>query len=178
MVEITYQMLLSTVQTLSLVIGIIYYLTIMRNADKVRKTQLVSHISEKWWSPGTEKMAIELLEMEWIDFDDFVRNYDSTVNKDNYAKRFHTWGIYQEIGYMLYKGFVDIETVYSLMGGHNSLLLWTKFEPIILAQRKKYRDPSWFQYFEYFGNELKKFRVQQGLEAEIFDADGYTTRQL
>jgi hypothetical protein len=51
--------------------------------------------------------------------------------------------------------------------------MWEKFKPIIFEQRKKYRDPSWFKYFEYFGNEIKKYRASQGLEPEITDPDGY-----
>ena len=42
MAEITYQMLLSTIQTIALIVGIIYYLTIMRNAQKTRELTLKS----------------------------------------------------------------------------------------------------------------------------------------
>ena len=34
MAEITYQMVLSTLQTAGLLVGIIYYLTIMKNSQK------------------------------------------------------------------------------------------------------------------------------------------------
>ena len=40
MVEITYQMILSTIQTASLVVGIIYYITIMRNQQRTRELTL------------------------------------------------------------------------------------------------------------------------------------------
>ena len=33
------------------------------------------------------KEGIELLNMQWTDFDDFARKYDSGVNPDNYALR-------------------------------------------------------------------------------------------
>ena len=42
MAEITYQMVLSTIQTIALVVGIVYYLTIMRNAQKTRELTLQS----------------------------------------------------------------------------------------------------------------------------------------
>ena len=74
------------------------------------------------------------------------------------------------------EGIVDVDMVYSVLGGHSSLLMWTKFEHIILEQRKLYNDPSWFKYFEFFANEMKKYRVKQGIEAEITDPDGYITR--
>ena len=40
MAEITYQMVLSTLQTVALVVGIIYYITIMRNQQKTRELTL------------------------------------------------------------------------------------------------------------------------------------------
>ena len=40
MVEITYQMVMSTIQTVSLVVGIIYYITIMRSQQRTREFAL------------------------------------------------------------------------------------------------------------------------------------------
>jgi hypothetical protein len=148
----------------------------VRNADKVRKTQLASRISEMYWSPEFRRNSMELFRMEWTDFNDFDSKYDSTVNPENCVKRYQNWGLFQELGYLLHEGLVDMETVHSLMGGYTlPVMLWVKFESIILYQREKYRDPSWFKYFEFFGNEFKKFRVKQGLEAELSDPDGYLT---
>jgi hypothetical protein len=40
MVDLTYQMVLSTIQTVGILVGIIYYLTIMRNTQKTRELTL------------------------------------------------------------------------------------------------------------------------------------------
>ena len=40
MVEITYQMVLSTLQTVGLLVGITYYLIIMRNSQRAQQLQL------------------------------------------------------------------------------------------------------------------------------------------
>ena len=42
MVEITYQMVLSTLQTIALIVGIAYYLIIMRNSQRTRELTLQS----------------------------------------------------------------------------------------------------------------------------------------
>ena len=96
---------------------------------------------------------MELMNMRWTSFEDFDSKYDSTVNPDNYTKRFWMWGIMQEIGYMLHENLLDIDTIYTMLGGHNTLLMWDKFKPIIYEQREKYKDPSWFTYFEYLGED-------------------------
>ena len=42
MAEITYQMVLSTIQTVGLLVGIFYYVTTLRNAQKTRELTLQS----------------------------------------------------------------------------------------------------------------------------------------
>jgi hypothetical protein len=172
---------LSVIRDLVAIFGVIagfsYYVLTVRNADKVRKMQLISRIREQGGRSVTNELyGEELMEMEWEDFDDFRAKYDSTVNPENWAKRSLWFGYYQEIGYMLHESIVDVEMVYNVLGGHNALQMWAKFESIILGQRKLYRDPSWYKYFEYFATEIKKYRVSQGIEAEITDADGYINR--
>jgi len=39
MVEITLEIVLSTIQTLSIIIGIFYYITILRNTQKARRAE-------------------------------------------------------------------------------------------------------------------------------------------
>jgi hypothetical protein len=169
MIEITYQMALSTVQTIGILVGIVYYITIMRNTQKTQKMQLVSRIYEIERSVESGLIGIELGKMEWTDFDDFLAKYDSRVNPENFAKRFHWWNYYQEVGYMLHEGIVDVDTVYKLLGGRNSRVMWDKFKPIILEQRMRYEDPDFFKYFEYFADEITKYRDKQGLPLEIKD---------
>jgi hypothetical protein len=60
--------------------------------------------------------------------------------------------------------------------GLSTLFFWTKFGSIILEQRKRLNDPGWFKYFKYFADEMEKHSVRLGIEPEITDADGYTTR--
>jgi hypothetical protein len=167
MVEITYQMVLSTLQTVGILVGIVYYITIMRNAQKARKIELVSRIYEIERSVESGIIGIELLEMEWTDFDDFLAKYDSSVNPENFAKRFHWWTYYQEVGFMLHEGIVDVDTVYMLLGGRNSRTMWEKFKPIILEFRERYEDPDFFKYFEYYADEITKYRTKKGLTLEI-----------
>jgi hypothetical protein len=155
--------------------GFTYYVITVRNANKVRKTQLALQLSDKLRDLEATKIDIELYEMEWIDFDDFLRKYDSTVNPDNFAKRNLIWSLFQELGYMLYQNLVDRETVYNLLQGPRSILHWTKFESIIMAQRERYNDPHWYRWFEYLATEISNERASQGL-SDIVDADGVTTR--
>jgi hypothetical protein len=174
MVDVTYQMVLSTLQTVGILVGIIYYITIMRNTDKARKLQIAQRLYQQIQNKENQLLSIDLLEMEWENFDDFYRKYDSTVNKENFAKRATIFAIYEEMGFMLNQGMVDIETLYNLGGGQGILYFWKKFKPIILVQREMYTDPHRYRWLEYLAVEMMKERERQELPAHYTDPEGYT----
>ena len=71
MVEITYQMVLSTLQKVGLLIGIVYYLIIMRNSQRnqqiqleTRKVQLFMQIYQQITSEETLKASMELMTLD------------------------------------------------------------------------------------------------------------------
>ena len=153
--------------------GFSYYVLTVRNANIARKTQAVMNMSNNMFKAESNRMNIELLSMDWEDFEDFRRKYDSTVNPDGFSRRWQVWLAYESMGYMLHQGIVDIETVYSLMGGFSIIQFWDKFEPIIVEQRKFYNEPYWFRWMEYLAQEATKYREKEGLP-EIGLRDVYT----
>jgi hypothetical protein len=167
--------IIDVIPTISITVGVIYYIMVLRNQEKARSTQLATHVSNKLQDIERSKIGIELLEMKWNDFEEFYNKYDSTINIDNYAKRTLIFGIYNEFGVLLKKNLIDIKTVYDLMGVQRPMLMWNKFEPIINEQRKSYNDPDYYHWFEYLIQELKKERVRRGHKENIIDADKYTT---
>jgi len=169
---------LSLIRDLVAIFGVIagfsYYVLTVRNAGIARKTQAVMSMSQNMFRAESNRMNIECLSMDWEDFDDFRRKYDSTVNPENFSRRWQVWLGYESMGYMLHQGIVDIETVYSLMGGFSIIQFWQKFKPVILEQRKLYNEPYWFRWMEYLADETTKYRARQGLP-EIALRDVYTT---
>jgi len=81
MVEITYQMMLSTIQTVSLIVSIIYYITIMRNSQKTQQQALDSRRTQlflQFYGSATPEMikhGSELLSWEWEDYEEFNVKY-------------------------------------------------------------------------------------------------------
>jgi hypothetical protein len=147
----------------------------VRNAGFTRKTQAVLDLRDILYSLEMNRHFIELLSMTWEDFEDFQRKYDSTVNPDNFAKRWMVWMRFEGMGYMLHQGLVDIDTIYNLIGSFTILQLWQKYEPIIKEQRKFYNEPHWYRSWEYLASEISKKRVELGLPENITDTDVYTT---
>jgi hypothetical protein len=178
MVEVTYQMVLSTLQTVGLLIGIFYYIMTLNNqektrkyAEETRKIQTALHIAQRSQTPELGLVSLELYDMTWTDFDDFLRKYDSTINPENYAKRTQVFNMLEEAGYLLSQGLYDIETLYELANPSGNIVLWEKFKPVIMGYRERYNDPNRNQWSEFLIEEYKKERMRRGLSADPNDAD-------
>jgi hypothetical protein len=64
MVEITYQMLVSTLQTVGLLVGIIYYIFIMRNIQKTY-AKFLKHLNENTDLNDPENVERYVFNKKW-----------------------------------------------------------------------------------------------------------------
>ena len=180
MVEITYQMVLSTLQTAGLLVGIFYYVMTLRNAQKTRelslkaqeqaletrKVQLFMHIYQDMNSTENLRMYNELIKMEWEDWDDFNRKYGSENNPENWVFRYSMWSRLNGVGLLVKAGLIDVDRVYDLMSW-TILWQWEKWEDIISIIRGLYNNPSFMEGFEFIANEVVKESESRGYSAEV-----------
>ena len=162
MVEITLPIALQIIQTVSLVVGIIYYITILRNQDKTRQIQLLSQLS-KYTQEEFQKKEYQLYALEWNDYDDFEKKYGSDSDLENYAIRYAIWSEHNKIGFILKTGLIDVETLLGYLGGQLSpLWLWNKFESIIREQRRRYKQPDLLVWWEHAAKEIQRYYEMKG----------------
>ena len=169
MVEITYQMVLSTLQTVGLLVGIIYYFIIMRNSQRnqqiqleTRKVQLFMQLYQQLTSEETLKASMELMTLDIKDNDEYLKKYDSSVNPAHYAKRAHIWWLYNSIGELLRMGTIEHDLIDRLQLDASVILTWEKWEHIIKETRARENLPNIWEGFEYLYNETKKIRDMRG----------------
>jgi len=170
MVDLTYQMFLSTVQTVSLVIGIVYYLTIMRSNQKsqqlqleTRKAQLYMQLFLRITSEEFTKKSLELLKMPIGDVSEFMEKHISGLESTLQAKLFSMFWHIDGLGYMMSQGLIDPEMVYNFGGGFAQVWHWKKWEPLILRMRELRGEPEFLKWFEYAADEMMKIRQEKGL---------------
>jgi hypothetical protein len=143
MVEITYQMVLSTLQTVALIVGIYYYVVTIRANQRNREISLMNQQLRTAYSVldiyRDEKEYfkwLELMNLEWVDYDDFHEKYLIGASKME-AK----WGsmcqFFDGLGYLWKKGVLDLENLKELIG-FSCVTTWTKFKPIVERRREKY----------------------------------------
>ncbi len=164
MVEFTYQMVLSTLQTIALIVGIAYYLIIMRNSQRNQKIQvetrqaqlfmqIYDHYNDREFA---KQLAEPLFNWEWEDVDDFWDKYGPETNIDAYSMWASVFNYFKGVGVLVKRKQIDISVVYDLM---SSFLVpyWKKWEPIIKAHRERYSVPTAWDGAEYLYNELMKY---------------------
>ena len=148
-------MVLSTLQTVGLLVGIFYYVTTLNNTKQNRRITLTTTLLEPFMTVEGNLLIMDLLNMEWNDLDDYKKKYDHRVNAENYAKRAAVWKRLASLGLFYRRGLLDLETLRA--GGDLVIVnLWRKFKPIIEEYRKTDYDKSSNQHWEYLAENLHK----------------------
>jgi hypothetical protein len=143
----------------SVTIAAIYYIINLRETTRNRKVTLTSNLLQSMFSEEGLKRHISLLNMQWVDFDDFVKKYDSKVNEENYVKRTVFVTTVNYVGYLVKEGLLDIGSVYEICG-EAIMDNWLKFKTIYY----KYVEVGGygrdvFENFEYIAKEMIKMKA-------------------
>ena len=180
MVEITYQIVLSTLQTIALIVGITYYLIIMRNSQRAQQLQLETRQSQALtsmmqWQTSKEAWRdhVEWSKMDWEDYDDFEDKYGSDVNPEHYILRQIKVGYYNRIGLLIKYGVIDKNFAYD-MGGTDYIQQWNKYGEIVKIQRELYDIPNYGIHWEYLYDEMVKIAKQKGHDTTVKYHISYT----
>jgi len=153
MAEITYQMILSTIQTAGLLVGISYYILSLRNQNRARKTQLYLQMVNKFSEPYMNEAQGKAADFEWATADDFMVDWKN-------PERRVTLGIegawYEGLGVLVKENLLDIRVVALLL---SSLVarFWEKLIPIIDKVREAHMGPRFWTETEYLYNQLMKY---------------------
>ena len=184
MVDISYQMVLSTLQTVGLLVGICYYVMTLRNqqrnqeisirnqeltlkaqehATETRQAQLFMDHYKLDTSQEFGKIVMELIWLwNWDDYDDLVKKYGPVSGSvDNYSKMISVCLHFDGLGVQVKNGLLNIDNVYDLYS--NRLIpFWEKFAPVIIEARRRGNAPQIYEHFEWLYYELKKIREGRG----------------
>lgn len=148
-----FTIIVSLSQMISVVAAVTYYIVISRNTSRNRKAQFFMQIYGSYQRAGFLKQFIDVLNMEWDDFDDYWENYGMVTNSEDAAK-IHAIGNYLEgIGVMVKRKFIDIDLVDDLMTGIVKRY-WEKMEEVIIQQRVLLNWPEAYEWTEYLYNKI------------------------
>ena len=155
---------------LSITASIVYYATILRNANKTqqlalenRRAQLYMQMFLRITSEDFMKRSIDLIRWNYNDQDEFFQkfNEDNTFAAKWISQLWHIDGL----GFLMSEGLIEPEMVYSFGGGSAHVNHWNKWEPVIEEMRSQRSDPEFLKWFEYLTEQMKELRQEKGLNA-------------
>ena len=170
MAEITYQMVLSTLQTVALIVGISYYIMVLRNqqksqkhAEETRKIQLLNEANQYMREPNSNTRFHNMMSMEWENYEDFTTKYGQEKNPEYYEEWTNLWRRIDFSGNLIKDGLIDTSTYVRYMSDY-SPIMWSKFKPIIDQMRILQDNPEMYIGIETLAKEVDKYRVSKGLK--------------
>ena len=146
--------------------GVVYYILAMRHQTKIRNTDLIVRINP-WFNISPKELleyANTVLALEYKDYDDFVQKYGSLYGGKPEANALRTllnWA--DGLGMLLKRDLVDLDIVVDSYGGI-AQAFWEKVKPLVEGYRKETNYSRWWEYLEYFYNEIKKRQQQLASE--------------
>ena len=156
----------------SFIIALAYYTFNIRHSIQNRKSQLYNQITSITMQKEWLSDALKLLNMEWTDFDDFARKYDSGVNPENYSIRTVHFGLMDSVGYYVKTGQIDLELASNFFGGFYCVWLWLKFKDIIKQYGEMLNLPYYYENFDYLANQLIEYNRKRGTPIIYNGQDG------
>jgi hypothetical protein len=173
MVELTYPVLLDTIRTLGIIVGISYYVLTLRNqqksqkhAEDTRKIQLLHNLNRFFVEGHSNLSFYQMMNMEWENYDDFKSKYSFQSNPEFYDEWIRLWRNMNYNGLIMNAGLIDAST-YVQYSGDYSPIIWSKFKPIIEEMRLERDNPELFIGFEILANEVDRYRQSRGLKPRV-----------
>jgi hypothetical protein len=153
-------------------VAAIYYVMNLRETNKSRRITTTSNILNNFMTTENQLKYLELVKMEWKDFDDFTKKYDSRVNPENWSIRAYFWGAYDVLGYQWKEGLVDIDLIDRLTQGPE--VIWRMFGSVIQEYRKTDYASDAYKNFEDLANELTRRRRLKEPDGHLFEIVSHT----
>ncbi len=126
---------------------------------ETRQVQLYMQLYQQLNSKETVRSMVELLNMEWKDYDDFERKYGGESNPENYALRHSAWYLFDGLGYLLREKLVEPKMMYKLVGLEVPWH-WKKYRDIIVETRAKVKLVNMYDDFEYLSEAMSKIQLE------------------
>jgi len=151
MVEIKLPIFLQIIQTVSISLGIIYYLFIMRNIQSARQRDnlfLRFQSFDRTFAEAEE----DFRDQEWgTTMEDYRNHSPESRASFNYLQ-----DRYNNIGIMLKEKMMDPDLLYQLFPPLLTIAFWERIEPIIKDYRQRTNDVTYNAALEYMYNDAMK----------------------
>jgi hypothetical protein len=161
MVEITYQMVLSTLQTAGILVGIFYYILTLKysrkNQEQTLKTRNAMVFHQIVGQALTNKASLKYVLVIESNPNPSVEEYSELWNTDPEYRNAMYWFMqtYEILGIYLREGVVDVD-IFARYQPYWNLRFWEWYKEIIY-DRRRIHGSSYYRNMEYAMNALQKY---------------------
>ncbi|TFH15016.1 hypothetical protein E4H04_09185 [Candidatus Bathyarchaeota archaeon] len=150
-IQAAYYMVAAT----GVLVAAVFYIVNLRETTRNRKATFASNQLQFSGSVEWQQLMLEVWEMKWSDFGDFMKKYDSSANPELAAKRLAYLARYDAIGRQVKAGLFSLDDIGAL-SGYNLVATWLFFKPIIEGYRRIEFPTNAYSEFEYVANAMMK----------------------
>jgi len=158
MVELNIPLILDVIRTAGIIVGIIYYLAILRNQQKARMIDMVSRRATQALSYEYQKMVRQIIPMYsgWSTPDEYYQQYNYEDTPELEIARVITMNTLNLWGFLYREGMIGVNFIDRLYSPWHIINTWETFKPLMLDERETMGNPEAFKDFEYLYNAMKK----------------------
>jgi hypothetical protein len=139
---------------LSIAASIVYYASILRNANKTqemqletRHAQLYMNLLNRWNTKEFSKQRYDTYRMEWTDLDDFNQKYNPRDTPDIFSS-YNTYGrSILGLAELKRKGLIDLDFLDGMM--LQDILSWWRRFGTLEKERWERGTPAWYSHFPF-----------------------------
>jgi hypothetical protein len=157
---------------IGIIASILYYTSVLRNANKTRELQLEAQQQSeqtrqaqifmqayaRFQDPSFTKMHNEVMAREWDSVEDYI---EKVLSEGWDATILSVQSYYEGIGVLMMKGMIDADFVYELMPTMVNTF-WSKYEPIVLWGRENLGYPQFWRPIEYLKDRMIEEAEKRG----------------
>jgi len=158
--QVTFQTLFQFLQTVSIIVGISYYIMVLNNQQKNQRQAILTRQGQFLWQmigyssskEGYDSYTI-VGEAEWSSYEEWAEKYG---NDPEYFRAFNFVSeINDGLGVLLREGSIDTRIIASF--AYNAVIgYWEKYEDVLMnLRRETYRGR--FRNWEYAYDALKEY---------------------
>jgi hypothetical protein len=160
MVEVSYQIFLSTLQTVGLLVGIFYYIFTLRTQMKnqeitlgTRHASVFHQLVSVHLTPEGIKQINNIRKYPFSSVDE----WQELMKNQEFADSFMYWRMfYEEMGVFLQEGSIPISQI-ARYNAWFHLWIWERFREVIYEQRKTLGIKNYYYQWEYAYDTLKEY---------------------
>jgi len=128
------------------ILAVLFIVLQLRHMDKHRNLEISMKLFE-WAETDRLRKALRWVEAEFQfeDYKKYKERFEENLDVSDYP--YQVEAFFEEVGFLVYKGFVDIDVIVDRLGAY-IISNWKKLEPWILTMRRERSDQTFGEHFQ------------------------------